>query len=1447
MNCQHCQTLLLDHLYGLLDEQEAAALDAHLASCPACAAASAETARVRGLIARAAKSAFPDTKFEAPAPQPSNSGIHTPVPSKAAALSVPSGGERKSLSRRVAAILPWAVATAVLIAIPSTVVPVLNIHKNADRTHRDAETARLSAEDATKSVELARAEVKKSLSGAEFQVYAAKQAETALAGRWMDEQDKLAKNATVRKFSVDVLKPANVTPGAPNDFIVVVNDRRDLWETTGKNLVAEIHAVDASDAVIFTQPLNIERTAERRHALRLPAGAWAKVKPSAELFLVVAQVDEKTQARTELQERIRLAGPVFATLLVTDKAMYRPGERLFFRSLTLDRVTFKPPTRDQILKYELLQQDGRTPVHGLSVTGTTDAVRVSPEGQVTPVRDAAGQPIRGVGCGEFVLPPDLPDGDYVLRLTEGVHPGGFPATIPVPVTRVVKVRSGSADVYRKDIHFTRESFVPGDTVEAFAELKLQDKPQPNGVVLSAVAEADNEPLAGVEVAKTTDANGRAKVRFALPPELLNADVRLKVKFRTPHGDEVVATRVPVVGNRVIVEFFPESGDSIIAGVPCKVYVRATTPAGQPVNFRGVITDGRQTLAKVESLNDPNERGANRGLASFTYTPQLGTKVWLKLESPSTVYAPILPGVPVHNASVSLLGGPGATAMRTGFLLPPVKAEGVVMTVLDPVTAPGEPIRVQLHSVGQPRTLVVGAYTRGKLSDTQKVTVEPEEPQTIRLMAGTDPRGGVVRITAFEEIDEKQQDMKPVAERLVFRKPGEVLNLAFSLGATPQAATVPVPPNTALTCNIAATNEKGNPVAAILWAGVVNSGVAPGAKDRLLPTHFLLAGEVKTPDELEYADFLLTDHPKAPEALDLLLGTQGWRRFAEQTTVQVFPQPAGKPLVYSAPQPDTARWMLQHGGYATWTEPAPLRDYRELHRKFAPRYEAAVKAVAQAQAALDKAREEAKEAKAVSQATAIAGAATREAEEKAAKAEAAKEPVRLFRANVWYGVAGLAALALCCGLVSAVRPSGRLPLGFSTLGSVGLAAFLVVASGWGDSKVAASDATAKLEAPLADQSLPESDRLAHREKANLAGAQPAPPAAPPRADVNPGQPSTMTLPPSPPDALGTKKSDTPTEPLQATTDGVVSPNAAPTGPKPQPKSMAAKDSGRPAAAFQPYPPPVIASGFGRHTADMKGVAGNATVPATPANPVTVPSPPAPSAKDHVPSALAPPAPIPGTGGWDPDRANGVSFADLDRSQRSLRFNLRKRYDPAHDAAEKAEALKKATDFANKYARDRGTEPATPLGDQYYLAGDAAKAKPPEVPTGAATPADAFGSPHLRGAAVAPQPPLVVREYAAPRPAPAQLAEAPEPADTVLWQPIIVLPTDGKTVLHFTIGIAPGGYEVVIAGHTADGRLGAKRGLIPVLPQSAPNAPGGQGVPKDPILPPGAVPPNPPPAP
>ncbi|MCS7271706.1 MAG: hypothetical protein NZ703_11565, partial [Gemmataceae bacterium] len=80
------------------------------------------------------------------------------------------------------------------------------------------------------------------------------------------------------------------------------------------------------------------------------------------------------------------------------------------------------------------------------------------------------------------------------------------------------------------------------------------------------------------------------------------------------------------------------------------------------------------------------------------------------------------------------------------------------------------------------------------------------------------------------------------------------------------------------------------------------------------------------------------------------------------------------------------------------------------------------------------------------------------------------------------------------------------------------------------------------------------------------------------------------------------------------------------------------------------------------------------------------------------------------------------------------------------------------------------------------------------------------------------PLVVREYAAPLPTPIN-----EPVDTLLWKPVIVLPKDGQTQIPLVPGNAPGGYDIIVAGHTLDGRLGATRTYLP--PHSFQSQPAG----------------------
>ena len=85
-------------------------------------------------------------------------------------------------------------------------------------------------------------------------------------------------------------------------------------------------------------------------------------------------------------------------------------------------------------------------------------------------------------------------------------------------------------------------------------------------------------------------------------------------------------------------------------------------------------------------------------------------------------------------------------------------------------------------------------------------------------------------------------------------------------------------------SLKAVNESQQAVPAVLLVAVVDQSIVKLADEktaRSMPTQFFLRHRGAQAEDLEYADFLLTDHPQAAAALDLLLGTQGWRRFAEQ--------------------------------------------------------------------------------------------------------------------------------------------------------------------------------------------------------------------------------------------------------------------------------------------------------------------------------------------------------------------------------------------------------------------------------------------------------------------------------------------------------------------------------------------------------------------------------------
>ncbi|MGL4421797.1 MAG: hypothetical protein ACRCZF_14105, partial [Gemmataceae bacterium] len=228
------------------------------------------------------------------------------------------------------------------------------------------------------------------------------------------------------------------------------------------------------------------------------------------------------------------------------------------------------------------------------------------------------------------------------------------------------------------------------------------------------------------------------------------------------------------------------------------------------------------------------------------------------------------------------------------------------------------LSVRLTNLGKARELLVTATIRGQSVGQQRIPLTGGQTADVPLELQKS-LGSVVRVTVYEVPTQAigdSIDYRPLAERLVYRASSSQLKLSYTTDKPDYL------PGDMVEMKIQAKTEANQPTGAILWAGVTNQSLASMANDRRersLPAHFAIATEVQKPDDLEYADIFLSGQPSAVRALDELLGTQGWRRFVEQT---------GQ-FATSTLAEDQSRFQILHG-----LQPSTIRSAAE-NRALAP--------------------------------------------------------------------------------------------------------------------------------------------------------------------------------------------------------------------------------------------------------------------------------------------------------------------------------------------------------------------------------------------------------------------------------------------------------------------------------------------------------------------------------
>lgn len=717
----------------------------------------------------------------------------------------------------------WLAAAAILVALGAA-VPALHYGRDYQRTEETVALAKSRIGQSQRDVLEAEQQLRRLPQQKDERIAAIRKAQ-------LDAQ-----------LQVEVQGPANIRVGATTDYQIYTRNLN--HQPTPANVSVEVK----DQGKTLAKSLSVASIAPGAYRVSLPPDL--PVRPQSHPTLVVSARNDNG-SQVELKEEMQLAAPVYVTHLEIDKPMYQLGETVYFRSLTLDRFSLKPAEQDLNLQFSLALPGPGNPERPIA-QGRTSLVEEGPKG-VHPVLGPDGKPLHGIGAGSYKIGENESGGEYTLIVRETNQ--RFPEQ-----RRKFLVNKYEKPKLNKELDFSRKSYGTGDEVAARCKAKYLDgRPLKNCRVEVTVA-IDNKQYGaqGEEKAEPftfqTDDEGLVNVRFRLPRDIERGLGTVAVKYDDRAMPDTMVRPIPIVLKKLDIEFCPEGGD-LVAGVPNRVYFQVRNTLGKPADLQGqLLEDGKPFGVPVATLTNDKTPELNQGMGRFEFTPRAGHKYELKVESPV-----------------------GVTKLHE---LPPIKPDGVVLHIPAGVVKAEDAIPVTVRSTAK-RSFMVGVYCRGRLLDSRELNAIHFAGSAARAeLHPTSGAGGVCRVTVFEILpgDGSRRALRPLAERLIYRQPAERVQVTMK---PDQKAYVP---RQTVKLGVEATTEKGEPAPAVVLLRVVDKSVVTLADDKTLrsmPTHFLLTTEVRRPEDLEYADFLLGPSRQAAEALDLLLGTQGWRRFAEQ--------------------------------------------------------------------------------------------------------------------------------------------------------------------------------------------------------------------------------------------------------------------------------------------------------------------------------------------------------------------------------------------------------------------------------------------------------------------------------------------------------------------------------------------------------------------------------------
>ncbi|KAJ6229991.1 polyubiquitin-c [Anaeramoeba flamelloides] len=511
------------------------------------------------------------------------------------------------------------------------------------------------------------------------------------------------------------------------------------------------------------------------------------------------------------------------------------------------------------------------------------------------VKEIYEKRIKAINCSkydfQYTIPNDISVGQYSLQIK---HLNGN--AIAPSKAKIIHIKEYHFRGFYPKMKFFKKFYKAGDQVKAILKVDKRNSKLKEQTKVKMQVVIDQNAFS--EDLFLLDNKGTCLIQFQLPKESFHSQV--VINYQIMENDHRVSHQqhVPILSDpNLIVNFYPEGG-ILVDKCNCKVYLETFTRINnwkkQPISIVAEVgylssrNNRFQTLKKNPIIVETDEQG--RGQFMIMNCDRKMNYL-LKLIKPKHMIYKKLP-------TVKPLKARGYSNVENNNNL---EIDGLVLSSIKNVYNYGEKILINLQGI-RGNQYKVCLYKRERLIHKKQIilsnnhnlkknqpmrdlTKKPRKSKQQEifkrnLQLNPENYSGVLRITVYQEINSQEI---PVSEKLIFIHPKEKIFLNFQLLKKKYYS------NEKAEIIINSTNSTGKPIETNVCLRIIDNSIYSmthnnnrnpqllemiylenEVNDLLCPNIYINTNNNNSIDQ--------NDEKKSNMNIDLLLGTQGWRKF-----------------------------------------------------------------------------------------------------------------------------------------------------------------------------------------------------------------------------------------------------------------------------------------------------------------------------------------------------------------------------------------------------------------------------------------------------------------------------------------------------------------------------------------------------------------------------------------